>query len=226
MASARRTPTALVALLALGLLALAACGGSSEHHHDDGAAIVGASSSSGGTTTGYGGIVPVPALDVGALSLPNVADGGAPLALRAQPGHVLLVFLGFTHCTDVCPTTMAELRAAVKRLPAADRDRVDVAFITVDPERDTPAIVRDYVTSFFPDGAALRTDDDAQLRTVARALWAAYEVTKQADGTVAVDHTTFVIAIGPDGHVLVEWPYGTKAGAYADGLAQLLADVG
>lgn len=225
MASARRAPTALVALLALAGLALTACGGSS-HEHTGPAAIVGTSSSSGGTIDRYGGIVPVPALAVGALALPNVAADGAPLPLRAKPGHVLLVFLGFTHCTDVCPTTMAELRAAVRRLPAADRDRVDVAFITVDPERDTPKVLRDYVTGFFPNGAALRTTDDAQLRKVARALWAAYEVTKRADGTVEVDHTTFVIAIGPDGDVLVQWPYGTKAAAIADGLQELLAEAG
>ena len=130
------------------------------------------------------------------------------------------VFFGFTNCPDVCPTTLADLRAAIRRLPVDQRGRVDVAFVTVDPTRDTPAVTRDYITRFFPDGAGLRTDDDGQLRAVATAFSAAYEV----QGT-DVTHTSNVAAVTPNGRVAVLWQFGTPVETIASGLGMLLTAV-
>lgn len=198
-------------LLAILALALAACGGGG-HNHDEPAAIVESTESDG-----TGAIVPAAPMMVGGLTLPNAADGGAAYRLRPAAGHVLLVFFGFTHCTDVCPTTLADLRAAIRRLPADQRGLVAVAFVTVDPTRDTPTVTAEYVQSFLPDGVALRTDDDAQLRKVATAFSVAYEV----NGT-DVQHSALVSAVTPNGRVAVQWPSGTPVATIASDLSLLL----
>ena len=204
----------LILLLVLAALPLAACGGSG-HSHDGAAAIV---ESTGSATPSA--IVPAVPMMVGGLALPNAADGGRAFRLHPPAGDILLVFFGFTHCTDVCPMTMADLRAAVRRLPAADRDRVHVAFATVDPARDTDAVLAGYVRSFFPQGIALRTADDPQLRKVATAFSVAYEV----HGT-DVQHSALVSAVTPNGRIAVQWPSGTPVPAIAADLQMLLAAV-
>ena len=73
------------------------------------------------------------------------------------------MYFGYTNCPDVCPTTMADLGAALDRLDDEDAARVDVAMVTVDPERDT-AVLADYVQSFVADAHAMATDDPAALR--------------------------------------------------------------
>src|SRR4029077_20921149 len=70
-------------------------------------------------------------------------------------GKAVVVFFGYTHCPDVCPTTMSELASAMKKL-GAEADKVQVLFVTVDPERDTPEILKQYVTAFDPHFLGLR----------------------------------------------------------------------
>ena len=210
------------ALLVIGVIAaavLAGCGGSGHHHAGAATGI----STSSGPASPYAGMVPPAPLDVGALSLPDAADDGRPLALHAAPGGLLLVFFGFTHCEDVCPLTMAELRSAVAALPAADRPRIRVAFVTVDPKRDTAAVLTGYVRGFFPSGAALRSEDDAALRAVATAFSAAYDVRRGDGGDVEVLHTDFVYAVDADGRVVVQWPYGTPTADITADLGAILA---
>ena len=186
----------LVVLAALVPVALAACGGSESEQ-----AV---------TTSPYAGIVRTPPPAVDGTPLPDVADDDAPTALRGQGDDgILLVMFGFTTCPDICPTTLADLRTALKDLPPDLRSRITVAMITVDPKRDTPAKLTRYLRSFFPDGIPLRTTDDATLQQVAKDFAAAYEVTKDANGKVQVIHSAFTYAIGPDGRLLVQWPFGT-----------------
>lgn len=186
----------LVVLAALVPVALAACGGSESEQ-----AV---------TTSPYAGIVRTPPPAVDGTPLPDVADDDAPTALRGQGDDgILLVMFGFTTCPDICPTTLADLRTALKDLPPDLRSRITVAMITVDPKRDTPAKLTRYLRSFFPDGIPLRTTDDATLQQVAKDFAAAYEVKKDANGKVQVIHSAFTYAIGPDGRLLVQWPFGT-----------------
>ena len=101
-----------------------------------------------------------PPADVSQVALPDLSDGGRPFSMRAAPGHVLVVYFGCTNCPDFCPTTMSDLRIARRKLDHPER--VDVAMVTVDPERDLP-VLDDYVSSFFDDGHALGTLDADEL---------------------------------------------------------------
>ena len=85
---------------------------------------------------------------------------GAPRSLADFAGKVVVLFFGFTQCPDVCPTTLATMSDVMKRL-GPDSDRVQVIFVTVDPDRDTPAVLGPYVTAFDPRFLALYGDKDA-----------------------------------------------------------------
>src|SRR5438128_8996485 len=105
----------------------------------------------------------------GRLSSPvaQIAEIGGPFKLTDQNGKVVteqdlkglpfLVFFGFTHCPDVCPTTLFEVSEILRQL-GADADRVGALFITVDPERDTPETMKDYLSSFDPHLVGLTGD--------------------------------------------------------------------
>jgi protein SCO1/2 len=168
------------------------------------------------------GFTRTPAPTVGDLSLPDVTAGGRPMAFVAEPGHVLLVYFGYTHCPDLCPITLAEVRAAVRRL-GDDAPRVDLAMATVDPARDTPEVLGPFVRSFDPDGHALRTTDDTALRTVAERFGVTYDVTTGDHGRVEVSHTTFLSAVDAAGNIVVTWPFGTAVDDLAADLEVLLA---
>lgn len=94
------------------------------------------------------------------------AVGGDDFVFRAEPDDVLVVYFGYTSCPDVCPTTMTDLTFARSEL-GDDADRVDVAMVTVDPQRDSEEILTDYVNSFVPGSTAVRTEDELELRAVA-----------------------------------------------------------
>ena len=117
---------------------------------------------------------------------------GRPRRLEDWRGKVVVLFFGFTHCPDVCPTTLADLSQVVKAL-GPDADRVQVLFVTVDPERDTPEVLGKYVGAFDPRFLGLYGDAAATQRT-AREFKVYYEKRKTSDG-YSVDHSgqTYVI---------------------------------
>lgn len=166
------------------------------------------------------GMVRHPAAEVGHVVLPDVSDASIDFTTRAEPGHLLLVYFGYLSCPDICPTTLADLRRAVGEL-GDDAGRVDVAFITIDPDRDLPDEVTSYIQVFFPEGIALRTGDPALLKAVADAYGAAYEVTIAADGAVEVAHSAFVYAVDEKGTILVQWPFGMSSDDIRNDLAYL-----
>ncbi len=202
----RRTATAL-AVVAAALLS--ACGDG-----DD------AASGAERGPDGLAGFRRDPAPDVGQFSLPDLANGGADFALRADPGELLVVYFGFTHCPDFCPTTLSDLKLARNRLDEADAARVDVAMATVDPERDLP-VLADYIGSFFEDGKALGTDDAALLSRVAAPFGVGYDVYETANGT-QVDHTTFLYAVDDEGKLTLSWQFGITIDDLASDLEILL----
>lgn len=195
----------ILALLLVGAAVVSACGGADERT--------------------YKGIVLDPAPEVGALSLPDAARDGVETALRGPEDGLMLAYFGFTHCPDVCPTTLADVKGILADLPEDDRGRVDVAMITIDPARDTAEVLPQYVAFFAPDGHALRTDDDERLRAVTEAFGASYSVRPGDDGAPEVSHTAALYAIDPDGRVLVQWPFGTTRDVIAADLAVALDDV-
>lgn len=173
----------------------------------------------------FSGMVRDPAPEVGSLALPDVAAGGRPMALRAVPNGILLVYFGYTMCPDVCPTTMSDVRLALEDLSESDRERVQVALVTVDPERDTAAVLGRYVRHFVPDGHALRTTDASLLREVARGFGAGYEVRGTPEGEVEVSHTAFVYAVDGGGRLVLQWAFGTRWEALRDDVEALLARI-
>lgn len=171
----------------------------------------------------YAGMVRDPAPRVDATTLPD-AESGDPVRLRAPSRGLLLVYFGYTLCPDVCPTTMSDVRVGLGRLTKAEHRRVRVAMITVDPRRDTPAVLTHYVHAFFPRGFALRTTDRRRLAAVARDFGAAYRVTREKDGTVDVMHTAFVYAVDARGRVRLQWAFGTPAASYRKDIRRLLRE--
>lgn len=107
------------------------------------------------------------------------ADDGTAVSASAYRGKVALLYFGYTHCPDVCPTTLANLSDALKRL-GQRASEVRVLFVTVDPERDTLPVLSEYVKAFSPEIDGLRGDGDA-LASVARRYRVAYSVTKDRD---------------------------------------------
>lgn len=179
----------------------------------------------GDHTTSLRGFTRTPAPQVGHLSLPDVAppSSGAPMRLRAGAGRLLLVYFGYTSCPDVCPTTFADVRAAIGQLPAALRGQVAVALVTVDPARDTAKAMNRYMSHFFAGWHALRTTDAAALRRVEQAFGARHERERpRADGTYAVSHTALLYAVDEHGAIRVEWPFGTPPADIAPDLRTLL----
>ena len=174
--------------------------------------------SAGCSTREFAGFVREPAPDVSALSLPDTSTGD-DLALRAQPGGLLMVYFGYTNCPDYCPTTMSELKIALRR--AGDPAAVDVAMVTVDPDRDGP-ILADYVGSFFPGGHALVTYDDALLAEVAAPFGASYLVSTDDNGSVEVAHSTALYAVDDTGRLVMTWPFGIDIDEMAADIEDLL----
>jgi protein SCO1 len=110
----------------------------------------------------------------------------------------VVVFFGFTHCPDICPSTLADLSAAVRSL-GADADRVQVLFVTVDPERDTPEVLARYVPAFDERFLGLHGDAAATQR-VAREFKIYYEKRKAGD-SYTVDHSAQTYVIDPQGRL-------------------------
>jgi protein SCO1/2 len=170
-----------------------------------------------------------PPLKVGSASLPNVNPDRKNRGdhFRANRDSLMLAFFGFTFCPDVCPTTLADVRLALAELKPSERDRVEVAMVTVDPERDTAKALNQYVGHFFPEEsfAAFRTDNPDRLARVEEQFGAAHELGKpKADGSYDVSHTAQVYAIDDQGVVRVEWPFGSGFEAIAADTERLLGE--
>jgi len=124
---------------------------------------------------------------------------GKPVTLDSYKGKVVVLFFGFTRCPDICPTTLAEIANAVKSLGTADAERVQVLFITVDPERDTADALSAYVGAFDPRFVALRGDAAATQR-VAKDFKIYYEKRKQGE-TYTVDHSAQAYVLDAQGRL-------------------------
>jgi protein SCO1/2 len=175
----------------------------------------------GDATRALGGLVSDPPLSVAGLSLPDAADGGTDYTLTPDAGELLVVYFGYTACPDVCPTTLHEVEVALRELGDLAA-RVEVAMVTIDPARDEPVLLTDYVRHFVPDGHALRTTDDERLRAVATAFGASYSVEPTADGGIDVGHTPNLYVVDESGDVVLTWPFGLTSESIATDLEILL----
>jgi protein SCO1/2 len=147
---------------------------------------------------------------------------GVPRTLADFKGKAVAVFFGYTHCPDVCPTTLAELASAMKKLGTA-ADKVQVLLITVDPERDTPDVLGPYVTAFDPRFLALRGDAD-QTAQVAREFKVIYQkVGGKAPDNYTMDHSAGTYIFDPQGRLRLYVGYGQGSEVFAHDIGRLLA---
>lgn len=136
-------------------------------------------------------------------------------------GKVTVLFFGYTQCPDVCPTTMLEL-AEVRKAMGADGQRVQGVFVTVDPERDTPEVLKAYVSNFSPDFVALR-GTPAQTAAAAKQFKVYFaKVPGATAGSYTMDHTAGSYIFDTQGHIRLFTRYGTGADSLKHDLQLLL----
>lgn len=152
----------------------------------------------------------------------NMTDAdGKPRSLDEFKGKVVVVFFGYTQCPDVCPTTLAEL-AAVKKKLGDDGSKVVGVFVSVDPERDTPEVIKAYVNSFGADFVALRGSVD-ETKAVARDFKVFFaKVPGKVEGSYTMDHTAGSYVFDTQGRIRLFERYGTAPDALVSDLKALI----
>ncbi|MBT2402811.1 MULTISPECIES: SCO family protein [unclassified Streptomyces] len=184
----RTTRVTVAALAAAAVLTLTACGG--ETPKSDSVTQITGQSKAGAAT-----VLDRPFSKPG-LVLTDTT--GKPWNLREQTkGKPTLIYFGYTNCPDVCPLTMSNIAVAKKALPKADQDKLQVVFVTTDPERDTPESLGSWLKAQDPSFIGL-TGDFATIQAGARSLGIGIEpARKEADGSVVSMHGAQVIAFSP-----------------------------
>jgi protein SCO1 len=139
----------------------------------------------------------------------NLIDqSGKPITDRDMKGRPFLVFFGYTHCPDICPTTLFEMSEMLHAL-GKDADRINALFITVDPERDTPAVMKDYLSSFDPHLRGATGD-----RKAIDAAEKSYRVYAQKvptnNGDYSMDHTALVYLMDKQGRFVAPFKLNRK----------------
>lgn len=149
---------------------------------------------------------------------------GEPFDFRAETdGRLTLLFFGYTSCPDVCPVHMANLAAVIDGLPRPLQHRIAVVFVTVDPERDTPERIREWLDAFDPRFIGLR-GSRAAVDSILSSLQLPTAVLEEpdADGDYLVGHPSQIIAFTADGVARVLYPFGTRQADWAYDLPRLL----
>lgn len=155
------------------------------------------------------------------LSLPDAF--GQPRTLGDFKGKVTVVFFGYTQCPDVCPTTMAEL-AQVKKALGADGQKLQAVFVSIDPERDTPEILKSYMASFDPTFVALR-GTLAQTQATAKEFKVYFaKVPGKVEGSYTMDHSAGAFIFDAKGHVRLFERYGAGAEGLTADVKALIAE--
>lgn len=148
---------------------------------------------------------------------------GKPRSIADFKGKVVMLFFGYTHCPDLCPTTMAEM-AQVRSKLGEDGRRVQGLFVTVDPQRDTPQVLAQYVPAFDPSFLGLYGDENATA-ALAREFRFFYSAQKaDAQGNYTVDHGGGIYVFDPQGRLHLLMRPGTGIDAMADDIALLLKE--
>lgn len=155
------------------------------------------------------------------LALTDAATGKRR-TLADFKGKVSIVFFGYTQCPDVCPTTLGEL-AQIKKSLGADGERLQVVFVTVDPERDTPEVLKAYMANFDPSFVALRGSAD-ETKAAAREFKVFYaKVPGRKEGSYTMDHTAGSYVIDSHGRLRLFERYGAPPEVLTADLKKLLA---
>jgi protein SCO1/2 len=146
---------------------------------------------------------------------------GKPRTLEDFRGQIVVMFFGFTHCPDVCPTTLAELAVAVKKLGPSG-EKVQVLLVTVDPERDTPELLAKYVTAFNPKFLALRGNADETARVAKEFKVIFQKVAGPRPENYSMDHSAGSYIFDRQGRLRLYVGYGRGADVFAHDIDLLL----
>lgn len=146
-----------------------------------------------------------PPMDIPDFELMSTA--GRPFHLSDTTGEVTLLYFGYTYCPDVCPLTMADVKQALAGIEA--KDKVNVLFVSVDPERDTPEVLSRYLAAFDPEFVGL-TDTMAKTEPVLQAFGAYAEKAAVENSTAGylVNHTARLYVIDAQGDLRLTYPFG------------------
>jgi len=147
---------------------------------------------------------------------------GKPRSLSDYRGKAVVLFFGYTQCPDVCPTTMAELQSVMKSL-GPDADRVQVLFVTLDPARDTPALLSQYVPAFDPRFVGLSGDEAATVRTAKDFKVFYQKVPGPTATSYTLDHTAGSYVFDPQGRIRLFLRQGQSAESVTHDLKILLS---
>jgi protein SCO1/2 len=146
---------------------------------------------------------------------------GKPRTLADFKGKAVALFFGYTHCPDVCPTTMADLKQTM-RLLGARADEVQVLFVTLDPARDTQEILAQFVPSFDPRFIGLRGDEKSTEATIATFKIYAKKVEAQGKSGYTIDHSAGMYVFDKLGKIRLYLDYGQKPADMASDIQQIL----
>ncbi len=147
---------------------------------------------------------------------------GEAVTEKTYTGKFMMVFFGFSHCQDVCPTELQVMTGAMQQL-GAQADQIVPIFVSIDPERDTTTVMADYVKAFDPRLQGL-TGTPEQIAEIARAYHAYYKKipNEKTPSDYEMDHTSIIYIMGPDGSFIKHFNYTTDAKALADDLKKVL----
>jgi protein SCO1/2 len=151
----------------------------------------------------------------------NLVDQNSkPITDKDMNGHPFLVFFGFTHCPDVCPTTLFDVSEIFRALGPDAKD-MRALFITVDPERDTPAVLKDYLSSFDPRVIGV-TGDSTAIAAVEKAYRVYAKKVPTDGGGYTMDHTAIVYLMGKDGRFVTPFNMKRRPNEAAEDLKRYL----
>lgn len=147
---------------------------------------------------------------------------GKPVSLTDFRGRLVLLYFGYAQCPDVCPTDLASIGAALRDLgPAAAG--IQPLFVTLDPARDTPAVLREYAAAFHPAIVPLTGSED-EIRRVATTFKVFYEkVPRKGSSAYAIDHTAYTFLLDREGRFVILFPPGTPSARMLEMLREQIA---
>ena len=220
LSQANRRAVSVIAAIALGAVLLAACGGSSPSQK----AVVTQVGGPPQTSATYPGALLFPR----SYAKPTVTledTAGAPYDIATQTrGELTLVYFGYTHCPDLCPLNMETAATALGRLPKAERARINVVFVTTDPDRDTPPVIRIWLDHFDQKFVGL-TGTITQIRQTEGATGIPLSFAEHTSGpgaSYAVVHAGYILVYTQDNQAHVEFPAEITPEQEAQDLSTLL----
>ncbi len=152
----------------------------------------------------------------------TLTDGDGKTVTDADfRGKWTLVYFGYTHCPDACPTALQDMANALDMLDPAQRKSVEIVFVTVDGDRDTPAVMKDYVSNFNAPIVAL-TGSPEQIAGAAKAYRVYYAKHPSADGGYEMDHSSVIYVMNPNGDFVTNFTHETPPARIAEKLRTLL----